>query len=157
MEEIKEFFKDVKRIADGIEAIAKTKEGGVKMTSVETVCNCLNVQCEQHKQEQQAVPQQVQIPAQQIPVQAPVQQPVQMPVQQPVQQMPAQTAIPVSNVTQPYTQEQLAVAMGRAVDAGKMQQIQAILGAFNVSSLMELKQEQYNDLALKLKEIGVDV
>lgn len=148
MEEIKEFFKDVKRIADGIEAIANIKNEGEIKTAVETACNCLTAQYEQCKQEQQSVPQQVQ---------APVQQPVQMPVQQPAQQMPVQTAIPVSNVAQSYTQEQLAVAMGRAVDAGKMQQIQAILGTFNVSSLMELKQEQYNDLALKLKEIGVDV
>lgn len=136
MEEIKEFFKDVKRIADGIEAIVKMNEKEIKDIA-EATCNCLNTQC---KQEQQ-------------PVQAPMQQQVQMPVQQ----ASIQTAIPVSNMAQSYTQEQLAVAMGRAVDAGKMQQIQAILGTFNVSSLMELKQEQYNDLALKLKEIGVDV
>lgn len=146
MEEIKEFFKDVKRIADGIEAIANIKNEGEIKTAVETACNCLTAQYEQYKQEQQPVPQQGQ--------QAPMQQ---APAQQPVQQMPIQTAIPVSNVAQSYTQEQLAVAMGRAVDAGKMQQIQAILSMFNVSSLMELKQEQYNDLALQLKEIGVDV
>lgn len=147
MEELKEFFKNVKRIADGIESIANYKSELDRVA--EEACNSLK---SEYEQKQQAVPQQVQ-----APVQQPVQIPVQQPIQAPVQQMPTQTAIPVSNTVQSYTQEQLAVAMGRAVDAGKMQQIQTILSAFNVNSLMELKQEQYNDLALKLKEIGVDV
>lgn len=143
MEELKEFFKNVKRIADGIESIANYKSELARVA--EEACNSLK---SEYEQKQQAVPQ---------PVQAPVQQPVQMPVQQPVQQVPVQTAIPISNTVQTYTQEQLAVAMGRAVDSGKQSQILAIISSFGVSSLMELKQEQYNDLALKLKEIGVDV
>ena len=141
MEELKEFFKDVKRIADGIEAIANdVKKERTVERAVETACNCLTTQYEQCKQEHQPVPQQAQAP-----------------IQQSVQQVPVQTAIPVSNTVQSYTQEQLAVAMGRAVDSGKQSQILAIISSFGVSSLMELPQERYNDLALKLKEIGVDV
>lgn len=150
MEELKEFFKDVKRIADGIEAIANdVKKERTVERAVETACNCLTTQYEQCKQEHQPVPQQAQAPIQQATV--------QIPVQQSVQQVPVQTAIPVSNTVQSYTQEQLAVAMGRAVDSGKQSQILAIISSFGVSSLMELPQERYNDLALKLKEIGVDV
>lgn len=138
MEELKEFFKDVKRIANGIEAIANdVKKERTVERAVETACNCLTTQCEQCKQVQQPVPQQIQAA--------------------PMQQIPVQTAIPVSNTVQTYTQEQLAVAMGRAVDSGKQSQILAIISSFGVSSLMELPQERYNDLALKLKEIGVDV
>ena len=55
MEEIKEFFKDVKRIADGIEAIANIKNEGEIKTADETACNCLTAQYEQSKQEQQSV------------------------------------------------------------------------------------------------------
>lgn len=67
------------------------------------------------------------------------------------------TAIPVSNVVQSYTQERLAVAMGRALDMGKMTEIQNLLAQFSVNSLMELTPDKYNDLALKLREIGVEV
>lgn len=132
MEELKEFFKDIKRIADGIETIVKMNEKEPKDIA-EATCNCLNAQYNQ------------------------LQQPVQAPVETVPQATPVSTAIPVSNAVQTYTQDQLAVAMGRALDSGKMAEIQKILSDFGVSSLMELKPEQYNDLALRLKEIGVDV
>lgn len=132
MEELKEFFKDIKRIADGIETIVKMNEKELKDIA-EATCNCLNAQYNQ------------------------LQQPVQAPVETVPQATPVSTAIPVSNAVQTYTQDQLAVAMGRALDSGKGEMIRNILGMFNVSSLMELKPEQYNDLALRLKEIGVDV
>ena len=72
-------------------------------------------------------------------------------------QQPVATAIPVSNAVQTYTQDQLATIMGRAVDAGKMVDIQKIMAGFGVSSFVELPTEKYNALVLKLKEIGVDV
>lgn len=130
MKELEEFFKNIKRIADGIETIAETKEDGEIKTAVETACSCLNAQYEQSKQER--------------PVQAPIGTSTQAP-------------LPVSNIVEAYTQDQLATAMGRAVDAGKQPQIIDIIASFGVSSLVELPQERYNDLVLKLKEIGVDV
>ncbi len=138
MKELEEFFKDVKRIADGIEFMANDiKNTGAETKSILDKCNAMaDVAIAQNTN---------------------TQAPVEVLPQTPIQQMPVQTAIPVSNTVQSYTQEQLAVAMGRAVDAGKMQEIQVILAMFNVTSLVELKAEQYGELALRLKEIGVDV
>lgn len=130
MEELKEFFKNIKRIADGVEFMANDiKSTGAETKAILDKCNALVGGA---------------IAENTIP-------------QASVQPTPVQTAIPVSNAVQTYTQDQLAVAMGRAIDAGKMAEIQKLLTSFGVSSLMELKQEQYNDLALRLKEIGVDV
>lgn len=142
MEDLKEFFKNIKRIADGVEFMANDiKSTGAETKAILDKCNAMVDGA---------------IAENTIP-QAPVQQPIPQPVQAPVQQTPIQTAIPVSNTVQTYTQDQLAVAMGRALDSGKEEMIRNILGMFNVISLMELKPEQYNDLALRLKEIGVDV
>lgn len=82
-------------------------------------------------------------------------QPVTQPEPAPVQ--PVKPVIPVSQTIQTYTQEQLAQAMGRAVDMGKMSDIQNIIAGFGVHSLMELPTERYGELVLKLKEIGVEV
>ncbi len=86
------------------------------------------------------------------PVQAP--QPIQ-PVQAPV--APAPTAIPVTNTVQNYTQEQLSVAMARGLDMGLMEPVQNIIHSFGVDCLMQIAPENYGALALKLKEIGIDV
>lgn len=134
MKELEQFFKDIKRIADSVEFIANDiKNTGSETKAILDKCNAMV---------DGAI-------AENTNAQAPVGEIPQTPE-------PA-TTIPVSNTVQAYTQEQLAVAMGRAIDARKMQEIQTILGMFNVSSLMELKPEQYGDLALRLKEIGVDV
>lgn len=149
MEELKEFFKDVKRIADGVDYLVKNTIETNKQVS--ELCKTATEKIE--KLEKDAVCENASMitSAFDIP-QAPVEQPIPQ-----LAQVPVQTAIPVSNAVQTYTQDQLAVAMGRAIDAGKMAEIQKLLTGFGVSSLMELKPEQYNDLALRLKEIGVDV
>lgn len=66
--------------------------------------------------------------------------------------------LPVSGVVPQYTREQISLAMGRAIDMGLMDKIQNILTqSFGVQSLMELAPDKYNDLVLKLKEIGIEV
>lgn len=131
MKELEEFFKDVKRIADGIEAMVK-----MYVEEIEKIAENSSVITSAFD-----IPEAV--------VKAPIETIPQTPT--------VATAIPVSTTVQTYTQEQLAVAMGRAIDAGKSQEIQAILGSFGVSSLVEIKAENYNDLVMKLKGIGVDV
>jgi len=137
MEELKEFFKDIKRIADGVEFMANDiKSTGAETKAILDKCNAMV----DGAIAENTIPQ---TPVEEMP--------------QSIQTPTIATAIPVSNAVQTYTQDQLAVAMGRALDSGKGEMIRNILGMFNVSSLMELKPEQYNDLALRLKEIGVDV
>ena len=98
-------------------------------------------------------------PVQQVTIsQQPVQQPIQQAapvIQQPVQQMPQ--AMPISNIQQSFTQEQLAVAMSNAVSAGKMGIIQNILQQLNVQALTQVNPADYNKLATMLQEAGVKV
>ena len=136
MKELEEFFKDVKRIADSMETIVKLNEKEIKDIA-EATCSCLNAQ---HEQLQQPVETTTIVSAFDIP-----------------QTPPVATGLPVSNTVETYTQDQLATIMGRAVDAGKMADIQKIMAGFGVSSFVELPTEKYNALVLKLKEIGVDV
>lgn len=67
------------------------------------------------------------------------------------------TVIPVTNVQHTYTMDELSLAMARALDMGMMTEIQNLMAQFNVSCLAELNPSFYNDLALKLREIGVEV
>ena len=71
--------------------------------------------------------------------QAPVQQPV---AQTPVTEVQQSAAIPTSHVAQAYTVEQLQMAMAPLVDAGKMEEIRALLNSFGVPSIMDLQPDQ---------------
>lgn len=94
-------------------------------------------------------------PVQQVTIsQQPIQQAAPV-IQQPVQQMPQ--AMPISNIQQSFTQEQLAVAMSNAVSAGKMGIIQNILQQLNVQALTQVNPADYNKLATMLQEAGVKV
>lgn len=136
MDELKKFFKDIGRIADAMEKIvADNSEANVFINStLKEVKTTIDNNVKQDVTTNQIV------------------QPVQPSVDASIR-----TAIPVTNTAQSYTQEQLAVAMGRALDMGKMTEIQNLLAQFSVNSLMELTPDKYNDLALKLREIGVEV
>lgn len=93
------------------------------------------------------------------------QQPVNLATQQyqvPVGQMPAAPAggpqqLPTSHVAQPYTQEQLAIAMTSLVDAGKLAVAQGIMQQFGVMALTEIPPEKYPDVAVKLREAGASI
>lgn len=129
MKELEKFFNDIGRIADALE----NRKVTTSENTVDTVVN------EVVKEASLNVNSQEQINTSQVT------------------QQPIPTAIPVTNVQSSYTQEQIAVAMGRAIDMGKMMDIQNLLSQFQVTCLAELDPSNYNNLALKLREIGVEV
>ena len=86
--------------------------------------------------------------------QAPVQQPV---AQSAVTEVQQSAAIPTSHVAQAYTVEQLQMAMAPLVDAGKMEEIRALLNSFGVPSIMDLQPDQYGALATALRGMGAQI
>lgn len=132
MKELEEFFKNVKRIADALENISNAQNKPIKTDDKEN--------------EKQTVAEHVLAPdakAGTINIST-----VPVPLGQ----------IPVSNTVQTYTRDQIAVAMGHALDdPAKMQQITTILNEFGATSLMDIPEDQYSNLVLRLKTIGVEV
>lgn len=134
-------------------------------TNLERIANAmeskLNIGIDTGKQPDMSVPAvmstnvEVQQPVQSIPVQTLMQTPVQTLMQTPVQ-APMQT-IPTTQITQGFTQEQLALAMSNAVSAGKMQVIQGIMQSLGVQTLSQVNPADYNKLASMLKEAGVEI
>ena len=53
-----------------------------------------------------------------------------------------------------YSFEQIQLACAKASQAGKRNELQGLINGFGLNSLLELKEEQYNDFVLKLREIG---
>ncbi len=91
-----------------------------------------------------------------VPV-APIVQPIPVVPTEPVTTAPVVPTIPTTIVQESFTQEQLARAMSNAVSAGKMNVIQGILNQLGVQALTQIKPEDYNKLAVMLKEAGVEV
>lgn len=109
----------------------------------------------------QPMPTNPMMPQYQMPAQQPV-NPVMQQYQVPVGQMQAETTntpqqLPTSHVAQPYTQEQLAIAMTSLVDAGKLAVAQGIMQQFGVMALTEIPPERYPDVAVKLREAGASI
>lgn len=137
----------LKNINSNLERIAKVLES--KVNSTETTNSSTKMQ--------ESTPEvgQATIPAQPLSQQPMATEIPQTPVAQPVIQ--TQSTIPTTPVQQSFTQEQLAVAMSRAVTAGKMNIIQGILQQFNVQALTQINPADYNKVASMLKEAGVEV
>lgn len=154
MKDLENFFNNINRIANSLEAIAKKESNNLKAT---------DASLEQHmpvdrgNTHSSKIPGFAHVPT---PVTEPVPeniQPVSV-VQIPNNVGPAPVAVPVSNEVPTYTQDDLARAMGRAIDdMGKMTDIQNIVSSFGAQSLMEIPQEKYPELVQKLKAIGVEV
>lgn len=90
----------------------------------------------------------------QTPVQPAVtQQPAVAPVQAPVQEAPA--AVPTT--TQTYSQDDLARAAMALMDAGRMNDLQALLAQFGVASLPELPESQRGAFATALRGMGAKI
>jgi hypothetical protein len=108
--------------------------------------------------QQHQPPVQQQVPVQQpqtVPIaqhQAPPMQP-QQPIQQqaPVQQPPQ--SVPTGGAPS-YTMDQLAVAATQLMDAGRQQDLLALLASYGASSLMALPKEQYGAFATQLRGMG---
>lgn len=81
-------------------------------------------------------------------------EPVQVPNPEPVQSAPAQapTQAPTEEVA--YTFEQLQRACAGLVREGKRKELEAIVDAMQVDSIMSLKPEQFNVFAAKIREVG---
>lgn len=67
-------------------------------------------------------------------------------------QAPAQEAVPTE--TPAYTFEQIQVACANLARAGKRTELGNLIKEFGLASLPDLKEDQYNAFALKLREIG---
>lgn len=100
-------------------------------------------------QQNTAVPQVQQAPFIQQPIPT-----IPVPTQQPQIQPPVmqQSALPITETV--YTMEQLAMAGMQVCDAGKRNEVVALLTSFGVSALTELPKEQYGAYATKLREMG---
>lgn len=65
---------------------------------------------------------------------------------------PAQEAVPTE--TPAYTFEQIQVACANLAREGKRAELGNLIKEFGLASLPDLKEDQYNAFALKLREIG---
>lgn len=120
----------------------------------------------------------IQQPMQQIPIQPQIQQPMpqmqpaampqmQQPIQQaPIQSIPTTPAQPllmpqqqmaVPTQVQAYTMDQLAVAATQLMDAGKRNDLIALLGQFGVPALTALPKDQYGAFATALRGMGAKI
>lgn len=75
-----------------------------------------------------------------VPVQPPT-APVQLPT------------VPVAPAKE-YTQAEILAACGPLMDAGKVPELTQIIQEFGVASMMEIPQEKYGELAVKLRAMG---
>lgn len=70
------------------------------------------------------------------------------------------SAVPVQPPTVPvapakeYTQAEILAACGPLMDAGKVPELTQIIQEFGVASMMEIPQEKYGELAVKLRALG---
>lgn len=69
-----------------------------------------------------------------------------------VAQAPAQETVPTE--TPAYTFEQIQVACANLAREGKRTELGNLIKDFGLASLPDLKEDQYNAFALKLREIG---
>ena len=69
-----------------------------------------------------------------------------------VAQAPAQETVPTE--TPAYTFEQIQVACANLARAGKRTELGNLIKEFGLASLPDLKEDQYNAFALKLRGIG---
>ena len=82
-----------------------------------------------------------------VPVQPPT-APVQLPT------VPVQLpTVPVAPAKE-YTQAEILAACGPLMDAGKVPELTQITQEFGVASMMEIPQEKYGELAVKLRAMG---
>lgn len=75
-----------------------------------------------------------------VPVQPPT-----VPIQPPT--------VPVAPAKE-YTQAEILAACGPLMDAGKVPELTQIIQEFGVASMMEIPQEKYGELAIKLRALG---
>lgn len=72
------------------------------------------------------------------------------------QPSPVQPGIPVGNAPA-YTIDQLQIAVGALMDAGKGPQLQGLLQKYQVQRMPDLKPEQYGAFAADLRGLGAQI
>lgn len=74
----------------------------------------------------------------------------------PVQPLTAPVQLPTVPVApaKEYTQAEILAACGPLMDAGKVPELTQIIQEFGVASMMEIPQEKYGELAVKLRALG---
>lgn len=102
-------------------------------------------------------------PASAVPTQ-PTPAPVATPTPAPAPAAPAQTVAPtnpaptVPVTTAPtYTLDQIAKAGASLVDAGKMEQLLALLAKYGVQAVTQLQPDQYGVFATELRTLGAQL
>lgn len=78
-----------------------------------------------------------------------------VPVQPPTVPVQAPT-VPVAPAKE-YTQAEILAACGPLMDAGKVPELTQIIQEFGVASMMEIPQEKYGELAVKLRALGAKI
>lgn len=69
---------------------------------------------------------------------------------------PTQPAVPVAPPPQ-FTQDQIMQAGAKLMDAGKANELVALLRTFNVRAVMDLKPEQIGAFATAMRELGAEI
>lgn len=97
-------------------------------------------------------------PANPTAVPAPVTAPASAPVQMNAA-MTAPTPAPVVPVTAAptYTLDQIATAGAALVNAGKMEQLLALLGKYGIQAITQLKAEQFGPFVTELRGLGAQI
>ena len=93
--------------------------------------------------------------------------PAQIPVTQPAAPVAPTTAVsapvaptapaPVPTAAPQYTLEMIATAGSALIDAGKLDQLMALLGKFGVDSLTDLDSKHYGTIAVELRALGAKI
>lgn len=73
--------------------------------------------------------------------------------------IPTQTPAPVVPVTaaSTYTLDQIATAGAALVNAGKMEQLLALLGKYGIQAITQLKAEQFGPFVTELRGLGAQI
>lgn len=104
-------------------------------------------------------------PVQTAPTPAPVAAPASAPAPTPTPAAPPVTPMPTAAAPAPavpvtaptYTLDQIAKAGANLVDAGKMEQLLALLTKYGVQAVTQLTPDQYGVFATELRALGAQI
>ena len=100
-----------------------------------------------------------------VPIPAPVAAPAPAPAPAPTPAAPPVTPMPTAAAPAPavpvtaptYTLDQIAKAGANLVDAGKMEQLLALLTKYGVQAVTQLTPDQYGAFATELRALGAQI
>ena len=104
-------------------------------------------------------------PVRTVPTPAPVAAPASAPAPTPTPAAPPVTPMPTAAAPAPavpvtaptYTLDQIAKAGANLVDAGKMEQLLALLTKYGVQAVTQLTPDQYGAFATELRALGAQI